>query len=49
MNQQTFSDVEDSGRCRMTKREEFLDIMNDIIPWDEWIAHGHQLHCGECT
>lgn len=38
MKQQTFSDVEYSGRSRITKREEFLDIMNEIIPWEEWIA-----------
>jgi len=38
MKQQTFSDIEYSGRKRKTKREEFLEIMNDIIPWEEWIA-----------
>ena len=38
MKQQTFSDVEYSGRARVTKREEFLDIMNEIIPWEEWVA-----------
>lgn len=38
MKQQTFSDIEYSNRKRKTKREEFLEIMNDIIPWDEWIA-----------
>jgi IS5 family transposase len=37
MNQQTFSDIEYSGRARITKREEFLDTMNEIIPWSEWI------------
>lgn len=37
MKQQTFSDIEYSGRRRTTKREEFLQIMNDIIPWKEWI------------
>lgn len=38
MKQQTFSDIEYSNRKRKTKREEFLDIMNDIIPWDEWVG-----------
>ena len=38
MKQQIFSDIEYSGRSRVTKREEFLDTMNEIIPWDEWIA-----------
>ncbi len=38
VKQQTFSDVEYGGRDRITKREEFLDTMNEIIPWDEWVA-----------
>lgn len=38
MKQQTFSDIEYGGRSRMTKREEFLDTMDEIIPWEEWIA-----------
>ena len=33
MKQQTFSDIEYSGRKRVTKREEFLNIMDEIIPW----------------
>ena len=33
MSQMTFSDYEYSLR----KREEFLDIMNEIIPWEEWV------------
>ena len=37
MHQQTFSDIEYSGRKRMTKRESFLDRMDKIIPWKEWI------------
>lgn len=37
MSQQSFSDMEYSLRKRTTKREEFLDIMDGIIPWDEWI------------
>ena len=32
MSQMTFSDYEHSLRKRKTKREEFLDIMNEIIP-----------------
>ena len=38
MRQQTFTDIEYSGRKRKTKREAFLQVMNDIIPWEEWIA-----------
>ena len=37
MSQMTFSDLEYSMRKRKTKREKFLDIMNEIIPWDEWV------------
>lgn len=37
MRQQTFSDYEYSNRSKKTKREEFLDIMEEIIPWDEWV------------
>ena len=38
MKQQTFSDIEYSSRKRKTKREEFLEIMDEIIPWDEWVS-----------
>ena len=37
-NQTTFSDVEYQNRKHTTPREEFLDAMNKIIPWDRWIA-----------
>ena len=39
MKQQTISDVEYSARKRKTKREEFLEIMEEIIPWDEWVEY----------
>ena len=38
MKQQTFSDFEYSNRKRKTKREVFLEIMDEIIPWDEWVS-----------
>ena len=38
MSQQTFSDIEYSRRKRKTKRDEFLEIMDEIIPWEEWVA-----------
>lgn len=38
MKQQTFSDIEYAGRKRQTKRERFLDEMNEIIPWEEWVS-----------
>jgi|GEM_PF-1302837 hypothetical protein len=37
MSQMTFSDYAYSLRKRKTKREKFLDIMNEIIPWEEWV------------
>lgn len=38
MKQQTISDLEYGARKRKTKREEFLEIMEEIIPWEEWVA-----------
>ena len=37
MKQQTFSDIEYSNRKRKTKREEFLEAMDEIIPWKYWV------------
>ena len=37
MKQLTFSDVEYSNRKKKTKREEFLDAMEEIIPWSYWV------------
>ena len=34
--QQSFSDMEYANWKRKTKRERFLDVMNEVIPWDEW-------------
>ena len=34
----TFTDIEYSYRKKKTKREEFLEIMEEIIPWDEWVG-----------
>ena len=38
MKQQTFTDVEYSRRKKKTRREEFLDTMDQMIPWKDWIA-----------
>ena len=38
MKQETFTDIEYSFRKKKTKREEFLEIMDKIIPWDEWVG-----------
>ena len=38
MSQMTFSDFEYSNRKKKTKKEAFLDVMEEIIPWDEWVA-----------
>lgn len=37
MKQQTFSDIEYSNRKRKTKREEFLESMDAMIPWEYWV------------
>jgi IS5 family transposase len=36
--QQTFSDMEYAKRKRVTKRESFLKMMDEIIPWKEWVG-----------
>lgn len=41
MNQLTFSDMEYSNRKKKTKREEFLDAMEEIIPWAYWVDMIH--------
>lgn len=38
MKQQTFSDIEYSNRKRKTKREEFLESMDTMIPWEYWVS-----------
>ncbi len=38
MKQQTFSDIEYSNRRKKTRREEFLNSMDEIIPWDHWVS-----------
>ena len=37
-HQKTFADIEYENRKRKTKREEFLEMMDKIIPWDEWVC-----------
>ena len=37
-NQTTFSDIEYQSRKHISKKEEFLDAMNKIVPWDRWVA-----------
>ena len=37
MAQLTFSDLEYSNRKRKNKREQFLEMMDQIIPWEHWI------------
>ena len=38
MKQQSFSDIEYANRKRTTKRDEFLTLMEELIPWEEWTA-----------
>jgi hypothetical protein len=33
--QQSIADIEYENRKRKTKRDEFLGIMKEVIPWDE--------------
>ena len=37
-SQKTFADIEFESRKRKTKREEFLEMMDKLIPWDEWLS-----------
>ena len=37
MKQMTFSDMEYSGRKKVTQKEKFLRLMDQIIPWGEWV------------
>lgn len=51
MNQKTSADIECRCHGKKDGREEFLEIMDEIIPWDEWVGvikpyypngkHGH--------
>jgi transposase, IS5 family len=36
--QPSFADVEYGNRRRTTRRDEFLAMMSEVIPWDEWTA-----------
>jgi len=37
-HQKTFTDFEYDNRKRKTRREEFLAMMDKVIPWNEWVA-----------
>ena len=38
MKQVTFTDIGYGFRKKKTKREEFPEIMDGIVPWDEWVS-----------
>lgn len=38
MKQQSFTEIEYKNRKRRTKRDEFLERMDRLIPWKEWRA-----------
>ena len=38
MKQESFSDMKYNCRKKKTKREEFLEVMEEIIPWEEWVG-----------
>lgn len=37
-NQLTFTDFEYAHRRKTTKKEEFLNKMNEVVPWKEWVG-----------
>jgi len=37
MAQLTFSDLEYSNRKRKTRKEQFLEMMDKIVPWEHWV------------
>ena len=38
MGQMTFTDAGYANRKRVSKREQFLDTMTELLPWDDWAA-----------
>ena len=38
MSQQSFTDMEYANRKRRTKRDEFLELMDELVVWEEWVA-----------
>ena len=38
MKQESFGDMEYSCRKKKPKREEFPELMDEIIPWEEWVS-----------
>ena len=38
MGQMTFTDAEYANRAVIPEREIFLNTMNEIIPWNDWVA-----------
>lgn len=36
--QQSLADIEYTNRKRVTKRDEFLGVMEEVIPWKEWVS-----------
>lgn len=38
MKQVSFSEVERSGQKRVTQKDRFLEEMNQVIPWQDWIS-----------
>jgi IS5 family transposase len=35
--QQTFGDIEYNNKKRKTRREMFLEQMEAVIPWQQWV------------
>jgi IS5 family transposase len=37
MQQQTFGDIEYNNKKRKTRREMFLEQMETVVPWEQWV------------
>lgn len=37
MNQQTLSDIEYGNRRHTTRRDHFLSLMDELVPWGKWV------------
>ena len=38
VEQPSFTDLEYGNRRRVSRREQFLQAMDDTIPWDRWVG-----------
>lgn len=36
--QGSFSDIENSGKKKTTRRKKFLQMMEVMVPWEKWVG-----------